>query len=100
MPDLRLARLLAYVNEDGRVSPMPSAWVRLHELLGPDAPPPLILAAWHYPALWKIIRLQEHIRYAAEHDSLDRVDRFLRSLRPEEWFCIPRAEATSDLTLR
>lgn len=41
--------------------PMPTAWARLHRLLGPDAPPPLILATWRTPALWKIVRLREQL---------------------------------------
>jgi hypothetical protein len=50
---------------------------------------PLILAAWwDTPALSKMLRLHEHIRYAAEHDVLDEVDKFLRALSNEQWFTL------------
>jgi hypothetical protein len=48
---------------------------------------PLILAAWwDTPLLSKIVRLDEHIHYAAEHDVLDEVDTYLRELKPDQWF--------------
>jgi hypothetical protein len=93
VPGPQLTSLLAYVREKGRVCPMPGAWTKLHRLLGDDAPPPLILAAWHVPALWKILRLREQIGYAAEHGKLDRIDRFLRGLREDAWYHWPAAAA-------
>jgi hypothetical protein len=92
MPELE--SLLDYVRAEGRICPMPDRWIQLFDLLGPDAPPPLILAAWHVPALWKALRLDEQIRYAVEHETFDRVDCVLRGLRPDEWFCVPRGVAT------
>jgi hypothetical protein len=47
-----------------------------------------MLAAWSEPALPKIMRLEEHIRYAADHGVLEEVDHFLRSLTPEQWFTL------------
>ena len=48
---------------------------------------PLILAAWdEAPHLLKILRVAEHIEWAAEHGALESVAAFLRSLREEEWF--------------
>jgi len=48
---------------------------------------PLILAAWHdTPYLMKMLRLAEHIEWAAEHGALETVATFLRGLREEEWF--------------
>jgi len=35
--------------------------------------------------LLKILRLEEHIRYAAAHGVLEKVDRYLRRLPESEW---------------
>ena len=43
-------------------------------------------AAWHdTPALLKMIRLADHIEWAANHDALAAVAGFLRGLREEDW---------------
>jgi hypothetical protein len=56
---------------------------------GWQPPAPLILAAWHdTPATLKMLRLTEHIEWAAKHDALNSVGRFLRELREEDWFHI------------
>ena len=90
-----LKELLEYVRADGRICPMPEAWNALYEMLpekkrvgyGWEPPLPLILSAWwDTPILSKMIRLEEQICYAAEHGVLDEVDRYLRSLKPEQWF--------------
>ena len=97
MTDDKLTLLLEYVRADGRVCPNPQEWNALWEMLpdkkhlasGWNPPLPLILSAWwHTPALPKIIRFEEHIRYAAEHEFLDQVDEYLRSLKPDQWFKI------------
>jgi hypothetical protein len=89
--------LVAYCREDNRVCPLPSLWNRLWEMLpnrtsvgaGRQPPPPLILAAWHdTPAMLKMLRLAEHIEWAAKNGALDSVARFLRELREEDWFHI------------
>jgi hypothetical protein len=36
----------------------------------------------------KMLRLAEHIEWAAKHDALDSVGKFLRELREEDWFHI------------
>lgn len=86
--------LLEYVQRHGRVCPMPQRWSELWEMLpertrvglGREPSPPLILAAWwDTPALLKMARLQEHIRYAETHGVLADVDRFLRGLPENEW---------------
>ena len=91
----KLSALLEYVRAEGRVCPMPDYWNQLWEMLpdkkrvgsGWEPPLPLILAAWwDTPLLAKIMHLNEHIRYAAEHGVLDEVDVFLRGLKPEKWF--------------
>lgn len=53
---------------------------------GWDPPLPLILGAWHdTTGLEKMLRLREHIEYAASNGALDAVDRFLRGLEDVEW---------------
>jgi hypothetical protein len=81
--------LLAYGTAERRVCPIPGPWDELWRLLGRRSLPPLILAAWGSPWLFKRARLQAQIRYAAEHGMLERVDRFLRSLPREAWKCAP-----------
>ena len=47
---------------------------------------PLILAAWHEaPAMLKMLRLAEHIEWAAKHDLLEAIGKFLRELREDDW---------------
>ena len=93
--DKKLEDLLAYTKADGRICPMPEYWNQLWEMLpnkirvgmGWKPSLPLILAAWHEtPSISKILRLDEHIRYAAEHGALNEVDVYLRSLKSEQWF--------------
>lgn len=93
----KLEELLKYVCENGRVCPTPQEWHALWEMLpdrqrtndGWKPPLPLILSAWwDTPALLKMIRLEEHIRYAEEHGVLDQVDAYLRSLTPDQWLFI------------
>jgi hypothetical protein len=86
VPDARLDALLAFVRSADRVCPMPGPWMELHRLLGPGAPPPLILAAWGSPDWAKARRLVEQLRFAEEHGKLERVDRFLRRLPESEWY--------------
>ena len=91
----KLAALLAYSREDGRICPEPSRWHEMWEMLpnkhevggGWNPPLPLILAAWDTtPALMKMLRLAEHIEYAADNGALDAIDAFLRSLPASEWY--------------
>lgn len=90
----RLDSLLAYIESDGRICPMPQPWDRLWQMLPGrqrqgsswNPPPPLILAAWWASsASSKLARLDVHIRYAAEHDALARVDDYLRNLPEDQW---------------
>ncbi|MBN2387687.1 MAG: hypothetical protein JXB85_11770 [Anaerolineales bacterium] len=91
----KLSDLLEFVKSENRICPNPQEWQVLWEMLpdkkqvglGWEPPTPLILAAWwEAPALSKIVRLAEHIQYAAEHGALDGVDTYLRGLKPEQWF--------------
>jgi hypothetical protein len=46
----------------------------------------LILAAWHdTPAMLKMLRMAEHIEWAAQHGALEVVAKYLRSLPEDQW---------------
>ncbi len=94
-PNESVERLIAYCRENGRVCPMPQRWNALWERLpnrtrvgaGWQPPLPLILGAWDdTPGLLKMLRLEEHIKWAAQHGALAPVARFLRGLFEDEWF--------------
>ena len=81
-------------RENSRVCPMPQRWNALYELLpnrqrtggGWKPALPLILAAWHdTPAISKMLRLEEHIRWAAEHNALEKVRVFICNLEENDW---------------
>lgn len=91
----KLEALLEYVKADGRICPMPNPWIRLWDMLpakrhvGRDWEPPLPLSLavwWETPLAAKSLRLERHIRYAAQHEALNEVDSYLRGLKPDEWF--------------
>lgn len=93
--DEKLKALLDYVKAEGRICPNRICWDRLWEMLPDkthagrdwDPPMPLTLAVWwETPLIEKTLRLEKHIRYAAEHGALDMVDAYLRGLKSEEWF--------------
>jgi hypothetical protein len=55
-------------------------------MLTPRAAVPLIGAAWYEtPAMLKMVRLAEHVQWAAKHNALLEVAAFLRGLREDEW---------------
>lgn len=85
--------LVAYCRVNDRVCPLPPLWNDLWEMLpnrarvgaGWQPPPPLILAAWHdTPAMLKMLRLKEHIDWAAKHGELESIGNFLREMREED----------------
>jgi hypothetical protein len=89
-----LEQILAIARQANRVCPLPQEWNRLYELLPEkrrvknswEPAPPLILAAWSdTPAMSKILRLQEHIEWAASHGSLDVIGKFLAALPEDQW---------------
>ena len=85
--------LVSYCRENERVCPLPKFWKQLWEMLpnrnrigfGWSPSLPLILAAWDTPAERKMVRLVEHIEWAAKHGALETVSGFLRELREEDW---------------
>jgi hypothetical protein len=85
---------LDLATRNNRVCPIPKQWNVLYQLLpgkrrvgnGWEPSLPLILAAWaDTPALWKMLRLREHIEWAADHNALAQVHTFLASLSESEW---------------
>ena len=86
----KLENLIKYVNEDRRVCPRPMKWNDLYDMLpnkeyNKPALPLILSAWWEVGALWKIIRLREHIEFASEQGVLDKIDKFLRGLHKDDW---------------
>ena len=82
-------------QKNNRICPLPYKWQELFDILPEkrrtntswEPSPPLILAAWATtPALYKVIRLKEHIEWAASHHYLDEVYSFLCGLQEDQWF--------------
>jgi hypothetical protein len=87
-------QLITYCQENGRVCPQPSLWNDFWELLpdrnregaGWEPSLPLILAAWHHSSdADKRIRLEEHIRWAEQHNGLEQASAYLRGLSESDW---------------
>jgi hypothetical protein len=87
-------RLTAYCRKNGRVCPQPDKWNQLWLQLpgrkrkgaGWEPSLPLILGAWHYASnLEKMLRLDEHIKWAERHGALSETDTFIRSLSEDQW---------------
>lgn len=86
--------VLAETQKNNRVCPQPQQWHQLWEMLpdrrreGTSWEPalPLILAAWwDTPAMLKMLRLREHIEWAATHGCLEQVYSFLCELAEDQW---------------
>jgi hypothetical protein len=75
--------LVRYCRENNRVCPLARFWKDLWEML-----PDRTRDGGDTPALPKMLRLTEHIEWAAQHGALDAVSGFLRELREEDWFHI------------
>ena len=80
--------LWKYCTSDNRVCPMPMKWndffnmLKEHEKLNL----PLILNGWEMSSpLEKNMRFEEHVKSAADHDQLDEVSQYLKSLKEEDW---------------
>lgn len=74
---------------------MPSKWNELWKMLpskkrkgvGWEPAAPLILAAWHDTSvLLKMLRLEEHIKWADANGALDNVASYLKNLPETDWF--------------
>ena len=98
LSDLTMATLEEAISEatkNNRVCPMPMRWNSLYGLLpdrqrrgaGWEPPVPLILAAWHEtPALFKALRLKEHLGWAASHGAIDQVYSYIQTLHESDWY--------------
>lgn len=93
-PSETFESLWAYCSTGKRV--IPRDWQKVYEMLaakpqlpsgGWEPPLPLILAAWHETtSLEKQLRFRAHVDWAAEHDQLDLLGKYLRELREEDWY--------------
>jgi len=86
--------LWEYCVSNNRVCPMPLAWNDLFGMLhnmrrigaGFEPSAPLILVAWGNTSdQEKRERLKEHIQWASNHDQLDEIGKYLRSLPEDKW---------------
>jgi hypothetical protein len=90
----QLKSLLQYICEKGRICPQQNKWHELWEML-PDKnggggywrpPLPLIFDKWDNTTDHeKMLRLKQHIQYAAEKDLLDRIEKFIKGLTRDDW---------------
>ena len=74
---------------------MPMRWDHLYKLLpnrqrkgaGWEPALPLILAAWHEsPAMFKALRLKEHLELAASYGVINQVYAYMVSLPEGDWY--------------
>ena len=80
--------LWTYCTSNDRVCPMPSKWNDLFNMLRnkEGLSLPLILNGWEMSSpLEKLLRFEDHIRWAAKQDQLDEIGNYLRSLKEEDW---------------
>jgi hypothetical protein len=86
--------LIAYCRENDRVCPQPAVWNQLWKQLperkqkgaGWEPSLPLILSAWHYASnLAKMLRVDEHIKWAEQYDALPEISSFVRGLSEDQW---------------
>ena len=89
-----LEEVLVEVQKNNRVCPHPQRWQQLFNMLpdkqrkgaGWEPSLPIILAAsWDTPAISKMLRLREHIEWAASHGCLEEVSLYLRELPEDQW---------------
>jgi len=78
-----------------RICPMPQKWNDLWQMLparerngnGCIPPLPLILGAWHYTSnKEKELRFYEHLYWASDQGSLDKIIEYLNSLQEKDWY--------------
>ena len=94
-PKDRLDALIAFVQQNNRVCPMPPKWNSMYDLLvsasvdmNRQKPKlPLILGGWwHTSVEAKRDRLIEHLRFAEIAGTLDAVEAYLTGLSETDWF--------------
>jgi hypothetical protein len=91
----RLEELLDLCTRNNRVCPHPPKWAKLWEIIIEhkkegvrwNPPRPMILARWwDSTAAEKRACLKQHIRWAHEHDILEKIDNFIRNLSEDDWY--------------
>jgi len=90
-----LSKVLDEIKNNRRICLQPVKWNDFYQLLRENTPEelrdeiplPLILSAWWYtPILPKIMRFEEHIRWAEDHGFLQVVFDYLDDLPETDWF--------------
>lgn len=93
-PGTDIKSALDEISSKGRICPLPGPWKEIYDILpakrgvggGSEPGLPLILGAWHgTPLLWKRLRFQEHLEWAAQHGCLEEAMEFLRGLQEDQW---------------
>ena len=87
-----LESLTAYCAGHKRV--IPRNWDKLYQMLSNSGEPseerpprPLILAAWDVTMpLEKLLRFQEHLKWASDHDQLEVIGPYRRALPEDQWY--------------
>jgi hypothetical protein len=82
------------LNNNHWICPNPIPWNTLWEMLPGKKPrgsswepsPPLILAAWDTPHLFKRARFFEHLDWADQHCAGNVVLDYLETLSPTDWY--------------
>jgi len=80
--------LWKYCTSNNRVCPMPMKWNDLFNMLKDKErlDLPLILNGWEMSSpLDKLLRFEDHIKWAAKNNQLDEIGKYLRSLVEEDW---------------
>ena len=89
-----LDEILNEATKDGRICPKPRQWDRIWKALpnrkrkggGWSPPLPLVLSGWWYSDDdEKRQRFKEHIFWAYEHNSLDKIAGIIFNLKPDDW---------------
>lgn len=83
-----LESLWEYCTSSNRVCPMPMKWNDFFNILKDQKSLdlPLILNGWEMSSpLEKSLRFKDHIQSAADHNQLDEIGHYLRSLKEEDW---------------
>ena len=93
-PSENFDTLWSYCSYNNRA--IPRDWDGLYKMLadrkqkpsgGWEPPLPLILAAWHETMpIEKQLRFKEHVQWADEHNQLDQIGEYLRTLPEEQWY--------------
>jgi hypothetical protein len=95
----RLANLLSFAREKGRVCPMPQRWAAFYKVIrrgrwargtpggfqDQEVLKPAILSAWGALDNYKRNILRHQLEWAAARGRLDTAETFLRGLADEEW---------------